>query len=132
MSRLSLPQTPKEDHRNWQYIVDRLNDVRTPSSSSSTSQVAGAIIQGSSGNGSTTSGIIAIIQQTVVAGINTIVFTNSLSSPNYGGFLILSDSENVLVDFAELRMRATARTNTDFSYTASQAGTLYGFAIVAI
>jgi len=76
-------------------------------------------------------GVIAIIRQDVVAGANTITFSSPLSSLIYGGFLILADSSGMLIDNAELRMRATLMSKTSFVYMAPVAGSLYGFAVVA-
>jgi hypothetical protein len=76
-------------------------------------------------------GVIAIINQAVVSGANTITFASPLISAVYGGFLVLSDSEGTLIDSAELRMRSTGMTANQFIYTAPSAGHLYGFAVVA-
>jgi hypothetical protein len=75
-------------------------------------------------------GVISLINRPVIAGPNLITFSSPLSSLTYGGFLVLSDSSGMLIDSAELRMRASLMTTTSFVYTAPAPGILFGFAMV--
>ena len=114
--------------------IDRIEKVTTSQVSTAPASGGTVIVNGTTvvtTTGVAPVGVIAIINQAVVAGANTITFASPLSSAIYGGFLVLSDSEGVLLDSAELRMRATAMTKNSFVYNASGTGNLYGFAVVS-
>lgn len=112
------------------YLGEEIDRIEKNIGASPEAASGGTVILTTAG-GSSTTGIIAIIQRTVVAGTNVINFTSALSSATYGGFLVLSDSGGMLIESVELRMRATSMTTSGFVYNAPQAGTLYGFAVVA-
>jgi hypothetical protein len=114
--------------------LDRIEKIATPAVTPSPASGGTVIVNGTTvvtSVGAAPTGVIAIINQAVVAGVNTISFASPLSSATYGGFLVLSDSTGMQIQMSPLELVATSMTKNNFIYNAPQAGQLNGFAMVA-